>query len=110
MDPNFFRSTSHPVYHVETDSVGPRYVATDALTSLRYDDYPRESLPGTYFADSQRGQGYPSARRNTSQHSTRNVDNLVRTYDLVGRRDRGLELTSPEPITTWVSQTAPSIE
>ena len=87
MDPNVFRSTSHPVYHVETDLVSPRYVTTDALRSLRHDDYPRESLPGRYFAGSQPGQGYFSDRRNTGQHSTRNVDNLVRTHDFVGRRD-----------------------
>jgi hypothetical protein len=47
MDPNVFRSTSHPVYHVETDLVSPCYLATDASRSLRHGDHFSESLPGT---------------------------------------------------------------
>lgn len=81
MDPNVFRSTSHPVYHVETDLVNPRYVATDALRSLRHGDRFIEPLPGRDFAGSQYGQGYRSDRRNVDLHSTRDVDSLVRKYD-----------------------------
>lgn len=78
MDPNVFRSTSHPVYHVETDLVNPRYVVTDALRPLRDGDRFIEPLPGRDFASSQYGQSYRSDRRNIDRHSTRDVDNLVR--------------------------------
>ena len=80
MDPNVYRSTSHPVYHVDTNLVNPRYVATDALRSLRDGDHSIESLPGRDFAGSRFGQGYRSDRRNVDRHNTRDVDNLVRKY------------------------------
>jgi hypothetical protein len=86
MDPNVFRSTSHPVYHVDTDLVSPRYVATDALRSLRHDDHFIEPLPGRDFTGSQFGQGYRADRRNIDRHSTRDVDHLVRKYDIARHR------------------------
>ena len=86
MDPNVFRSTSHPVYRVDTDLVSPRYVETDALRSLRYDDRFIEPLPGRDFAGSRCGQSYRSDRRNIDRHSTRDVDHLVRKYDVAKRR------------------------
>lgn len=82
MDPNVFRSTSHPVYHVDTGLVSPCYVATDALRSLRHGDDFIEPLPGRDFTGPQFGQGYRSDRRNIDQHSTRGVDHLVRKYDI----------------------------
>jgi hypothetical protein len=86
MDPNVFRSTSHPVYHVDTDLVSPRYVATGALRSLRHDDHSIEPLPGRDFPDSQFGQSYRSERRSIGRNSTRDVDNLVRKYGICGRQ------------------------
>lgn len=86
MDPNIFRSTSYPVYHVDTDLISPRYVATDALRSLRHGDHFLEPLPGRDFTGSQYGQGHRSDRRNIDRHSSRDVDNLVRKYDMSGRR------------------------
>jgi hypothetical protein len=85
MDPNVFRSTSHPAYHVDTDLAGPRYLATDALRLLRHDDHLIERLPGRDFAGSRYGQSYRSDRRNIDRHSTRDVDNLVRKYGMSGR-------------------------
>jgi hypothetical protein len=89
MDPNVFRSTSHPVYHVETDLVSPCYLATDASRSLRHGDHFSESLPGRHYPGSQLGQTYISDRRNTDQHNTRDIDSLVRKYDIVDHRDWG---------------------
>ena len=109
MDPNVFRSTSHPVhYHVDTDLVSPRYIAANASRSLRHGDRFMEPLSGRHFADSQLGQTYLSDRHNIDQHSSRDVDNLVRKYDTARFRCRNLELTSLEPTTTSPSQTAPS--
>jgi hypothetical protein len=85
MDPNVFRSTSHPVYHVDTDLVNPRYIATDALRSLRHGDQFIEPLPGRDYTGSQYGQSYRSDRRNIDRHSTRDVDNFVRKYGVSGR-------------------------
>jgi hypothetical protein len=100
MDPNVFRSTSHPVYHVATDLASPRYVATDALRSLRHDDHFIEPLPGRDFTGSQFGQGYRSERRTIDRHGTRDVDSLVRKYELSGCRVCDVELTNPEQTRT----------
>lgn len=100
MDPNVFRSTSHPAYHVDTDLVNPRYVATDALRSLRHGDQFTEPFPGRDFTGSQYGQSYRSDRRHTDRHSLRDVDNLVRKYDIARLRAWDLELTSAEQIRT----------
>jgi hypothetical protein len=64
MDPNVFRSTSHPVYHVDTDLVNPRYVATDALRSSRHGDHFIQALPGRDFTGSRFGPSHRSDRRN----------------------------------------------
>jgi hypothetical protein len=100
MDPNVYRSTSHPVYHGETDLVSPRYLATDASRSLRHGDHFREPLPGRHYADFQLGQNYLSDRRIADQHNTHDIDSLVRKYATLGRRDRGLLLTTPGSTTT----------
>lgn len=97
MDPNVFRSTSHPVYHVDTDLVSPRYVATEGSRSFRQGDYFREPLPGSHFANHQPGEGYRSDRRYANQYSSssRDIDNLVRKYAITGRRDLNVSLTKP---------------
>ena len=95
MDPNVYRSTSHPVYHVDADLVSPRYIAANASRSLRHGDRFMEPLSGRHFADSQLGQTYLSDRRNIDQHSSRDVDNLVRKYDTVRCPCPNLELTTP---------------
>jgi hypothetical protein len=100
MDPNVFRSTSHPVYHVDTDLVNPRYVATDALRSLRHGDQFIEPLPGRDYTGPRYGQSYRSDRRSIDRHSTRGVDNLVRKYDIARHQVCDLELTDPEQTRT----------
>ena len=71
---------------MDTDLVSPRYVATDALRSLRHGDHFIELLLGRDFTGSQLGQGYRSERRTIDRHSTRDVDSLVRKYDMSGCR------------------------
>ena len=86
MDPNVFRSTSHPVYHVDTDLINPRYIATDALRLLRHGDHIIEPLPGRDFTAPQFGHSYRSDRHNIDRHSTRDVDSLVRKYGIARPR------------------------
>jgi hypothetical protein len=110
MNPNVFRSTSNPVYHIDSDLLIPRYIATDGSRSLRYGDLTdsRDSV----IEDLVSGPSYRSDRRhhhNDYSSSSRAVDSIIRKYAMPKYRNLNIRITCPERITMSASQTPPSI-